>query len=263
MSDTAPSMSDWGWVTDDELARVVLISPHPDDAVLSCGRFLAAHPGVDVITVFAGIPTTYPDPPGRWTVLSGFGAGDDIVSARRAEDADALGFLAARPQWLDFVEGYLSPDDPAPTADDLAAVLTEHLERLRPTLVLVPMGLANPEHVRTHDAALLVRAAWTDRDAGPPPAWCCYEDIAYKHIPGQLAWRVAKLFRAAVWPTPVAMPLDPTDERKREAMARYPSQVRALDADWQLWPRLDAPTPEQYWRLEPPPPGWEAMIDLV
>jgi LmbE family N-acetylglucosaminyl deacetylase len=260
-------MADWGWVTDDELARVVLISPHPDDAVLSCGRFLAAHPGVDVVTVFAGIPTSYPDPAGRWTVLSGFGAADDVVSARRAEDADALGFLAARPTWLDFVEGYLSPETPPAPVDEIAAALAAQLERLEPTLVLVPMGLANPEHVRTHDAALLVRATSTDdvidSDAGRAPAWLCYEDIAYKHIPGQLAWRVAKLFRAGVWPTPVAMPLDRSDARKREAMARYPSQVRALEADWRLWPRLDAPTPEQYWRLDAPPPGWEAMIDLV
>jgi len=30
-------MLDWGWVDDDELERVVVLSPHPDDAVLSCG----------------------------------------------------------------------------------------------------------------------------------------------------------------------------------------------------------------------------------
>src|SRR5262249_20683360 len=91
VSDGTPSMADWGRGTDDELARVIVISPHPDDAVLSCGRFLAAHPGVQVVTVFAGVPARYPDPPGRWTVLSGFGAGDDVVRARRAEDDDAIG----------------------------------------------------------------------------------------------------------------------------------------------------------------------------
>ena len=50
---------------------------------------------------------------------------------------------------------------------------------------------------------------------------------------------------------------------KRAAMAEYTSQVKALEADWILWGRLDAPTPEQFWRLAPPPPGWEALIDLV
>ena len=46
-------------------------------------------------------------------------------------------------------------------------------------------------------------------------------------------------------------------------MAEYASQVKALEADWIFWARLDAPTPEQFWRLAPPPPGWEALIDLV
>ena len=31
-------MADWGWVEDDELGLVVVLSPHPDDAVLSCGH---------------------------------------------------------------------------------------------------------------------------------------------------------------------------------------------------------------------------------
>jgi hypothetical protein len=58
------------------------------------------------------------------------------------------------------------------------------------------------------------------------------------------------------------MPLDPDLAPKRAAIADYPSQVRALEADWQLWRRIDAPTPEQYWRLAPPPAGWEGLADL-
>ena len=150
-------------------------------------------------------------------------------------------------------------DDARPTAPQIAAVLGDVLDELDPTMVLVPFGLANPEHVVVHEASLLVR----ERRRRRPVEWVAYEDIAYNQIPGQLAWRVATLFRAAVWPTPVAMPVDPSPDAKRAAVAEYTSQVLALDADWSLWPRLDAPTPEQYWRLDAPPPGWEAMIDLV
>jgi LmbE family N-acetylglucosaminyl deacetylase len=256
-------MTSWGWVTDAELTRVVVVSPHPDDAVLSCGQFLAAHSGATVITVFAGAPATYPDPPSWWSTLCGFGPGDDITAARRGEDADALGLLGATPMWLDFLESQFTPDDSIPSSDEIADVLDPALRALDPTLVLLPFGLANPEHVVTHDAVLNVRRRWVAHMEPLPvsPAWIAYEDIAYKQIPGMLAWRVSGLFRAALWPTPTAMLIDPSPARKREAMARYVSQARGLEADWSLWPRLDAPTPEQYWRLEPPPRGWEAMID--
>lgn len=252
-------MRGWGWVTDAELARVMIVSPHLDDAVLSCGLFLAAHPGATVVTVFAGVPTTYPEP-GWWSRLGGFGPGDDIVGARRAEDRHALATLDATPRWLEFLESMFAGDDPAPGAPEIADQLEVVLDELDPTLVLVPLGLANPEHTVTHDAAMLVRARRLDREA---PGWLAYQDLGYDTIPGQVAWRVATLFKSAVWPTPVAMPIDADQQRKRAAVACYTSQVRALEADWDLGRRLDAPAAEHYWRLAPPPPGWEAMIELV
>jgi LmbE family N-acetylglucosaminyl deacetylase len=119
--------------------------------------------------------------------------------------------------------------------------------------VLCPLGLANPEHVTVHDAALLVR------ERRPGLSWTAYQDVAYHHIPGLLAWRIARLFHAGLWPTPVAMPIDPSDARKQRALAEYPSQVRALEADWALARRFEAGVPEQYWRLAPPPEGWEGL----
>ncbi len=56
-----------------------------------------------------------------------------------------------------------------------------------PTAVFLPMGLANPDHVATHDAGALVALQ------RPDLAWFCYEDSGYKHIPGMLAWRVAEV----------------------------------------------------------------------
>ena len=91
------------------------------------------------------------------------------------------------------------------------------------------------------------------------PAWFCYEDMGYKHIPGLLAWRVAQLFRAGIWPTPQAPTIDQGEERKRRALAHYCSQLKALNTDWDLDEKLDAPAPEQLWRLAPPPAGWEGL----
>ena len=97
------------------------------------------------------------------------------------------------------------------------------------------------------------------RDRYEDPAWFCYEDTGYKHIPGLLAWRVARLFRRGVWPTPAAVPVDPDHDRKLRAVGCYPSQLRALEAEWQLGVKLAAP--EQHWRLAPPPAGWERLAE--
>ena len=88
---------------------------------------------------------------------------------------------------------------------------------------------------------------------GGDVSWFCYEDTGYKHIPGLLAWRVARLFRRGIWPTPVAMPVDPDRDRKDAAVACYPSQLLALEAEWAISAKLAAPAPEQFWRLAPPP----------
>lgn len=253
VSTTPPDMRDWGLVRGAQLERLVVVSPHLDDAVLGCAQLLAAHPGSTVVTVFAGRPPAYPDPMTAWDTMAGFVPGDEVLAARREEDRAALSTLGASPVWLDLVEHqYLErPDWAQPAA--VVELLEAALRSLRPTAVLVPFGLANPDHACTHEAALVVR------ERMPEPVWCCYEDSGYKHIPGMLAWRVSRLFRAGCWPTPAAPAIDPGQARKRAALAHYASQLRALDADWNLGAKLDAPAPEQYWRLAPPPPGWEVL----
>jgi LmbE family N-acetylglucosaminyl deacetylase len=255
--DPVPEMREWGVVRPEELERIVIVSPHLDDAVLGCSYLMARHPGATVVTVFAGRPEEYPDPMERWDAVCGFVPGDEVHVARRAEDETALRVLDAEPVWLDFVEhSYLERERwvrPPAIVDGLAGAV----ERLDPTAVFAPFGLANPDHDCTHDAAMLVR----DRlDAGI--SWFCYEDTGYKHIPGLLAWRISKLFRAGLWPTPAAVPVTVDHERKMRAVRSYPSQLLALEADWQISVKLAAPAPEQYWRLAPPPEGWGMLSEV-
>jgi LmbE family N-acetylglucosaminyl deacetylase len=253
MADAVPEMREWGLVRDEELDTVVIVSPHLDDAVLGCGRFMAAHPGATVVTVYAGAPDPYPDPMTHWDTLAGFTAGDDVLAARRAEDAAALARLDATPCWLDFVEHQYLPRAAWVGPEVTVEGIERALRALAPTAVFLPFGLANPDHAATHDAGLAVRARFGE------PSWFCYEDTGYKHIPGLLAWRISQLFRARIWPTPVAVRADDPEDRKRSALDCYPSQLRALEADWQLAPKLIAP--EQIWRLAAPPAGWEGLAD--
>jgi LmbE family N-acetylglucosaminyl deacetylase len=253
-------MREWGLVAPHELERIVVVSPHLDDAVLGCSYLMAAHPGVTVVTVFAGRPAEYPRPMQHWDTLCGFVAGDEVHVARRAEDTAALAVFDATPVWLDYVEhSYLERADwvrPAAIVDELAVTIAA----LAPTAVFAPFGLGNPDHAATHEACIEVRARIAS-EGRAEPSWFCYEDTGYKHIPGLLAWRVAKLLRAGVWPTPAAVPIDPDHARKLAASGCYPSQMRALEAEWQIGAKLAAPAPEQFWRLSPPPDGWGALAD--
>ena len=253
----AAPLREWGVPSDGELHRVAIVSPHLDDAVLGCANFMAAHPGAAVVTVFAGNPPAYPtDPMRQWDVQSGFAPGDDVMETRRHEDAAALDLLDATPVHLEFVEHtYNAADRPVAPAV-LVEGLAPALAALEPTVVLAPFGLANPDHHVTHQACMLARERLDDA-----VSWWCYEDSGYKHIPGMLAWRVSSLFRRSVWPTPVCPPTDVHETRKQSAIACYPTQLRALEDDWAIGAKLAAPAPEQFWRLDAPPPGWEGLVD--
>ena len=247
----------WGEVDPAAFERIVVLSPHFDDAAMGAGHLLGSYAETTVVTVLGGRPPAYPDPPSDWDSLGGFKAGDDVVAVRREEDAAAMEVLESSYRWLEFADHqYLAPPD-RPKPEEVAPVLAATIAELNPTAVFTPMGLGNPDHVMVHDASLLVRADQSGIE------WFCYEDHGYKHIPGLLAWRVAKLLRSKPWPTPAIVPHVPDEERKRRAIWCYTSQIPPLERDHALTARVKGRVPEQFWRLAPPPAGWEGMADFI
>ena len=205
---------------------------------MGAGHLLGSYADTTVVTVLGGPPPAYPDPPSDWDALGGFVAGDDVVAVRREEDAAAMAVLESSYRWLEFADHqYLAPPD-RPKPDEVAPVLAATIAELNPTSVFVPMGLGNPDHVMVHDASLLVRA---DESGQSQREWFCYEDHGYKHIPGLLAWRVAKLLRSKPWPTPAIVPHVPDEERKRRAIWCYTSQIPPLERDHALTARVEGP----------------------
>jgi LmbE family N-acetylglucosaminyl deacetylase len=249
----------WGLLDPELFRTIVVVSPHFDDAVMGAGHLLLSYPGSTVITVLAGRPPAYPDEVSPWDAAGGFTKGDDVVAARRQEDLAALDVLSSEHRWLDFPDHQYLPVEARPTADDVAPSLGEAITASGATAVFLPMGLANPDHVLSHDAGLLVRTTIGAEVGGP--AWFCYEDQGYKHLPGMLAWRVSKLFRSGLWPTPAMVPVTLDPERKTTALMQYASQIPPLDQDHLLRERIAANVPEQYWRIAPPPKGWERLLD--
>ena len=248
----------WGVLPADTFERVLVFSPHFDDAAMGAGHLLLAHPGSTVCTVFAGPPERYPDEPTEWDALGGFQTGDDVVAVRREEDLAALAVLGAEHHWLDFVDHqYLEPDDRADRRRRRARARRDRSTRSRRPRSCCRSGIANPDHVVDPR-----RRRCRSRSERPDLAWFAYEDAGYKHIPGMLAWRVVE----ALPLRPLAHADDRADAcRTTRASAPRSSATRRSSGhcarDHALDARIDGAVAEQFWQLAPPPPGWERMRD--
>jgi LmbE family N-acetylglucosaminyl deacetylase len=100
------------------VGRVVALSTHLDDVILSLGAGLtaAARRGADlrIVTVLSGDPSQRcaADASNRF---AGFGTAGEAARVRQAEDAKACARIGARPSWLGFSD---DANDPRP--DDAA-----------------------------------------------------------------------------------------------------------------------------------------------
>jgi LmbE family N-acetylglucosaminyl deacetylase len=220
--------------------RLVVVSPHCDDAVFGCGELLAERPGSTVITVFAGRPERGV-PLTEWDAAAGFGEGDDVMGYRHAEDRAALAGLGARPRWLPFRDAqYGGPVG----ADTVVAGLAAAVRACRPDVVAIPLGLFHDDHKSTHEAGLRLARRW------PQLTWLLYADALYRCIDGLVEERLARLRDAGLVPVPLPPAPAPgrCEELKRHAVACYGSQLRALAGAGRSG-HDDVFEPERYWRL--------------
>jgi len=217
------------------LERLLVISPHLDDAVFGCGQLLAKRPGAVVATIFAGVPrrrrAVTP-----WDRACGFTTAQEAVACRRAEDQAALDVLGARAIWLRFLD---SQYESTPARESIAAKLRDVVHREIPDAVLLPLGLFHTDHELAHDACLDVR-----RDAASVPCWIAYEDALYRRHRGLLQKRLAGLLDEGVIATPIPAPAGAG--RKAEAVRCYRSQLRAFSPAT----LADTSSPERFWRLD-------------
>jgi LmbE family N-acetylglucosaminyl deacetylase len=218
--------------------RLLVISPHCDDAVFACGQLLDAHPGSLVVTIFAGRPPAHLPLP-EWDRAAGFQPGDDVSGMRRAEDQEALTLLRATPLWLDFCD---SQYHCSPSVEEVTLALQEVVQRDNPLAVFLPFGLFHSDHQLAHEAALeLLR-----RDA--TRTGFVYADALYRQIPGLVTEKVRACALAGLRLESVALPVSADGERKRRAVHCYRSQLRALTTPGRPGYN-DAFEPEAFWRV--------------
>ncbi len=224
----------------------VYLSPHLDDAVLSCGGAIHHHTAagepVLVITIFAGEYTgDRPSPFAR--VQHGYW-GDPLrpMTLRTAEDTAALASLGAEGRHLDYLDaiyrtgpdgewlypseetlwGEICPSDPL--AQDGTQALAGHLTRLMPakdgSLVYAPLGVGR--HV---DHQVVHVAARSLLDLGYRLSF--YEDYPYAEKRG--ASKSALIAAGGVGWSLEAIPLTGKDlAAKVSALGYYRSQMFIL-----------------------------------
>src|SRR4051794_14708597 len=90
-----------------ELGKLLIISPHRDDAIFACGEVLASQRGAVVVTLFTGQPSPAL-PLTDWDAAAGFSSTDEAIAQRYAEQGRALELLHAKPISLDFIDSQYS-----------------------------------------------------------------------------------------------------------------------------------------------------------
>jgi hypothetical protein len=244
---------------------LLLLSPHFDDAALSCSGLLERDEPVDVLTVFAGRPQ--PPRQGPWDAACGFADSDVAGATREAEERQAFAGSPHRLATLPLIEAQYtaSPRGPAETAPLVDAV-RDWLAHAGGGTVAVPAGAGAPWGRRGFYAR--VRRRLPPRSSGLPPhpdhlllrdtivphlrgaedaVTLLYEEIPYCF--GAAADGAAKRIADANASRATLLTLGVDREAKAARIASYRSQL------WSFPPELlDADTlspTERYWLLEP------------
>jgi LmbE family N-acetylglucosaminyl deacetylase len=222
-----------GWQTGDE--RLVVLSPHDDDGLLGAGLLMqavAAAGGTTHLVIFCAGDAGYSDPSGR----------DTIVERRRAETTAAYGLLGLRPQDITRLDipdfsvlpriGRLMPWG----GEGTFATTVPLLRRLRATRLAIPNRYR--EHV-DHEAVGRI-GAFDGPQAGDPMLVDWGEPHPVRSFLEYAVWgdfspedelasrqgvdasrRGTKANRALLAPAEA-------EERVREALARYASQLQII-----------------------------------
>lgn len=209
----------------------VVLSPHPDDAVLSCWHVLEED-DVKVVTVFAGVPEQ--GATGWWDRLTG--AADSTVRARERieEDTRALALAGTAPVTLDLLDAQYRTDNGTPA---VAEAIADHV--LDSDTVYAPLGVfLAPDHRLVRDAAFELRddvRVYADHPhAGiwGLPGWVTGDGAGPLDV--DAGWRglmiESGLDPDALRPTVHALD-DEVFERKLAAVRSYGTQVAALERE--------------------------------
>lgn len=198
--------------------RIVVLSPHLDDGVLSIGgwmhREVRTGSAITLVTVLAGDPDDA-RPASTWDRRSGFSTIGEAAGARRAEDRRACEILGLHAKWLSFgdmLQGRSGSDE---TVWDALGPLLEGADA-----VLAPgFPLSHPDHAWLTGLLLRRQGRWITGLYAEQP-YRDHADGALGDPPptvgaGPLRWQMVRLAARERW-------------AKFRAVRQYRSQLALL-----------------------------------
>jgi LmbE family N-acetylglucosaminyl deacetylase len=224
-----------------------VVSPHLDDAALSCSLLLAANPGSHITTIFANGPSSVRPLPPWDRAARYFADGADVMGTRREEDHRAAALVMATAIHLPYWDrqyrneryGYQECAE-----KQLFDAVAEDLLRRCPDLtvdgLVIPLGLGHPDHRLAADVGLMLA------ENQPGPVFL-YEELPYAvEDPADAADR-KELLAQRGFVLEGDETLEFLDDRalKKAVFRCHASQRRQLR--WRA--RKAIRTPERVWRL--------------
>jgi hypothetical protein len=239
--------------------RLLVVSPHFDDAALSCAALAARAEPIEILTVFAGRP----DPPqrGMWDVITGFPDSDASAAARHQEELKAFAGSPHDVATLDLIEEqYLHGPRADEDAGRIGAAIAEWLDRdSGGGTVALPVGAGRrrtkvraklESYVGTIGGPLPHRDHLYVRDAGlaATATRAGARVLLYEDFPYLLGGRGDRIARGLGDVEAFDVAVDRTDKARR--IAAYRSQVPHLMTGHPPLDQPDAlPATERYWWL--------------
>lgn len=203
--------------------RIVVLSPHLDDAVLSVGGTIAAHVEAGgtatVLTLFAGDTRSLQNA-GAWDVRSEFTTAGAAARHRRQEDKDACDRIGASTIWLPNDDGQYRNRR---NMEDLVGQVAAAIAGYDVDAVLAPgWPLSHTDHAWTLFVALQLNRRLVLYAEEPYKSWLGPSPLPPPVIASS-QWTTAAGHSEATWMT--------ASESKLEAIRRYETQLALLKTE--------------------------------
>jgi LmbE family N-acetylglucosaminyl deacetylase len=220
----------------DPIGIDVVLSPHPDDAVLSTWSVLTGDRPAVVVNVCTAVPPT--GTRGSFDAVFGVDDSAELMRTRLAEDEHALAMVGAAPRNLGFLDHQYRGSDLSP--DEVTSAIEE--------IDVGAAALFAPAGIGGHADHLAVRAAALELATGLPIPLRLYAELPYAVRAGWPSWVTGRSARphlvpearweagldslpvppGALRPCPIALSADEV-EGKLRALRTYRTQFEVLN----------------------------------